>query len=248
MAKNLYTIAKVRYRGHMKPAGWNEQIRNMFGGIAHRYDLMNTLMSFGMDRLWRKRVVRLAGMPQRGMLLDIGAGTGKISLEASRAYGDALVVAVDLTAGMMKVGMKSCPSRVKWSCADALELPFRDSIFDAVTSGFLVRNVPDVRRAFDEQFRVVRPGGSVICLDAGPPPDTMLKPFIKVHLNWVIPRLGALITGNSAAYRYLPASTQAFKAAEEIASLMKEAGFTEVAFERHMFGAINIVHGKRPDS
>lgn len=232
----------------MNPAGWNDQIRNMFGNIAHRYDLMNTLMSFGMDLLWRKRVVKLAELPRHGMMLDIGAGTGKISLEASRAYRDARIVALDLTAGMMKIGIMNCPPTVKWSCADALELPFRGSMFDAVTSGFLVRNVTDIRKAFEEQFRVVKSGGRVICLDAGPPPDNFLKPLMKIHLNVVIPRLGAFITGDSSAYRYLPASTQAFKTAEEIAALMRDVGFVDVVFERRMFGAINIVYGKRPST
>lgn len=232
----------------MNRVSWNDQIRTMFGNIAHRYDLMNTLMSFGMDRHWRKRVVGLARLPHGGLMLDIGAGTGKISLEAARTYTDAHIVAIDLTATMMKVGRKARTAQVRWSCADALELPFRSSMFDAVTSGFLVRNVPDIRRAFDEQFRVVKPGGRVICLDAGPPPEGMLKPLVLIHLNLVIPWVGAIITGDRAAYRYLPASTQAFKTAEEISNLMSDVGFTEVAYERHMFGTINIVHGKRPGS
>lgn len=242
----LYTAGILRYRRHMDPPGWNDQIRTMFGNIAHRYDFMNTLMSFGMDRLWRKRVVALADLPEDGVMLDAGAGTGRISLEASRTYPHARIVAIDLTGWMMKVGVKTCPPRVKWACADVLALPFEDAVFDAVASGFLVRNVPDIRGAFEEQCRVVRPGGKVICLDAGPPPENVLNPLVKAHLNWVIPRLGALITGDEAAYRYLPASTQAFKTARQIASLMSAVGFVEVAFERHMFGAINIVCGKRP--
>lgn len=230
----------------MRTAGWNDQMRRMFGNIAHRYDLMNTLMSFGRDRFWRKRVVDLAALPSGGVMLDVGAGTGKIGLEASRAYRDARIIAVDLTREMMMVGMRHSPGRLTWFCADALILPFRDATFDAVTSGFLVRNVMDIRRAFGEQFRVVKPGGRVICLDAGPPPENILNPLMKFHLNRIIPRLGALISGDPAAYKYLPASTQAFKTAKELAALMESSGFTGVAYERHMLGSINIVHGKRP--
>lgn len=230
----------------MSASGWNDQMRKMFGGIAHRYDLMNTLMSFGRDRFWRKRVVDLAALPSGGVMLDVGAGTGKIGLEASRTYRDARIIAVDLTREMMMVGMRHSPERLTWFCADALILPFRDATFDAVTSGFLVRNVMDIRRAFGEQFRVVKPGGRVICLDAGPPPENVLNPLMKFHLNRIIPRLGALISGDPAAYKYLPASTQAFKTAEELAALMESSGFTGVAYERHMLGSINIVHGKRP--
>lgn len=244
--KMLYMGGNVRYRGCIMSGDWNDRMRMMFGSIAHRYDLMNTLMSFGMDRFWRRRVASLAGLPQNGIMLDVGAGTGRIALEACRAYGTARIIAVDLTVRMMKIGMKACPPRVSWACADALELPFRDSVFDAAVSGFLVRNVPDLRRSFEEQFRVVKPGGRVICLDAGPPPENALKPFMKIHLDAVIPRLGGLVTGDHAAYRYLPASTRSFKTAEELASLMESVGSVEVAFERHMFGAISIVSGRRP--
>ncbi len=230
----------------MGASGWNDQMRAMFGSIAHRYDFMNTLMSFGRDRSWRRRVVELADLPPRGVMLDVGAGTGRISLEASRRFDDARIVAADLTAEMMRIGMKDCPSQVKWTCADALWLPFPDSTFHAVSSGFLVRNVPDIRRAFSEQLRVVAPGGRVICLDAGPPPENLLKPLMKIHLNTVIPRLGALISGDRSAYRYLPASTQAFKTAREIASIMESVGITGVKFERHMFGTISIVYGRKP--
>ncbi|HQI82483.1 MAG TPA: ubiquinone/menaquinone biosynthesis methyltransferase [Deltaproteobacteria bacterium] len=230
----------------MNHASWNRRIRRMFGSIAHRYDFMNTLMSFGMDRSWRRRTVELAGLPASGLMLDVGAGTGRIILEAARRHPDARFVAADITPEMMQVGRRATPRRARWCCANALELPFGDAAFDAVVSGFLVRNVPDIAQAFAEQHRVLKPGGRVVCLDAGPPPDTVLKPLVRIHLNWVIPLLGGLITGDLHAYRYLPDSTQAFKTAEEVAGIMEEAGFSGIRYERRMMGTINIVHGMKP--
>lgn len=230
----------------MNPKDWNRSIRAMFGSISGRYDLMNTLMSLGRDRSWRRRVVELAGIGAGSLVLDVGAGTGMIAREASRRHRDAWIVAADLTTQMMKVGKEARTDRVGWCCADAMELPFPEGAFDAVTSGFLVRNVRDVAAAFAEQFRVVRPGGTVVCLDAGPPPEGLLRPLIRVHLNLVIPLLGALVTGDRAAYRYLPDSTQSFRTAHELALLMERAGFEGVRFERRMLGTISIVSGRRP--
>jgi demethylmenaquinone methyltransferase/2-methoxy-6-polyprenyl-1,4-benzoquinol methylase len=218
----------------------------MFGSIAYRYDFMNTLMSFGMDRAWRRRTAELACLPASALMLDVGAGTGRIIMEAARKYPDARFVAADITPEMMRVGRGNTPRDTLWCCADALELPFGDATFDAVVSGFLVRNVPDVPQAFAEQRRVLKPGGRVVCLDAGPPPDTVLKPLIKIHLNRVIPLLGGLITGDRGAYRYLPDSTQAFKTAAQVAGIMEAVGFSGIRYERRMLGTINIVHAVKP--
>ncbi len=226
---------------------WDARIRGMFARIARRYDLMNTLMSFGMDRRWRRRVMELAGVPAGGLMLDVGAGTGKIAREAARAYPGARIVAADFTPEMMAVGREGSPANVVWVLADAMSLPFRDRTFDAVTSGFLVRNVRDMPGVLAEQLRVLRPGGRVVCLDAGPPALHTLEPVARFHLNHVIPRLGALVTGDAQAYRYLPESTQAFVDAPRIARAMEEAGFAFTQTERYMFGTINVVHARRPD-
>jgi demethylmenaquinone methyltransferase/2-methoxy-6-polyprenyl-1,4-benzoquinol methylase len=218
----------------------------MFGSIAARYDILNTLMSFGMDQVLRRRVVAAAALPAEGRLLDVGAGTGKIALAARRRHPRALIVAADLTTEMMIVGRGKSGDEVLWCCADALNLPFPDKSFDAVTSGFLVRNVPDIHRAFSEQARVVRPGGTVVCLDTNPPPGGVLGILVRFHLDVVIPFLGTLLTGNLPAYRYLPESTKSFKTPGEVAEIMHSAGLEQVAFSRAMFGTMSIVRGMRP--
>ena len=132
-----------------------------------------------------------------------------------------------------------------WTAADTLRLPFPDATFDAVTSGFLMRNVIDVAGALREQARVTRPGGRVVILESSPPKDNLLKPFIKIHLNHVIPTLGRLVAGESDAYRYLPDSTQAFQGPEQLAEAMRAAGLADVGYQLFMFGTIGIHVGTK---
>jgi len=226
---------------------WNTKIRSMFATIASRYDLMNSLMTFGRDQAWRRKVVYMADLPPGGRLLDIGTGTGNIALEAVKSDQSLKVAAADLTPEMIRVGMRRAEAnRVMWCCANALELPFADGVFDGVTSGYLIRNVPDISLAFKEQLRVVKPGGKVVCLDTSPPPDSLLRIFVLFHLKVVIPLLGGLISGNREAYRYLPESTQKFKTPKELAEIMRQVGFENITVKRLMLGTMGIVCGIRP--
>jgi demethylmenaquinone methyltransferase/2-methoxy-6-polyprenyl-1,4-benzoquinol methylase len=130
--------------------------------------------------------------------------------------------------------------------ADALNLPFPDASFDAVTHGYLLRNVIDIPRALREQFRVVKPGGRMVCLDTSPPPPSLVRPFVLIHLNYIIPTLGTLLTGQRDAYKYLPESTKGFKSPEELAELMRAAGFVDVQFKRFVFGTMAVHWGTKP--
>jgi demethylmenaquinone methyltransferase/2-methoxy-6-polyprenyl-1,4-benzoquinol methylase len=219
----------------------------MFTRIADRYDLMNRLMTFGQDGAWRRRVVRLARVPAGGRLLDLGAGTGDLACAALESEPGAAVVAGDFTLEMMRVGRRRpLGGRILWSGTDALNLPFPDKAFDAVVSGYLMRNVSDVGRAWAEQRRVLKPGGRVVCLDTTPPPRNWLRPFIELHLHVVIPALGRLVAGDGEAYRYLPESTEGFLSAEALAERLRGAGFEEVRFERLMLGTMAIHTANRP--
>lgn len=219
-------------------------VRDLFTRIAHRYDLMNRLMTAGQDVGWRKDVIRRAGLKSGSSLLDIGTGTGDLAREAKRQYPGAKVFPADFTLRMMQVGQehgifKDC------SASDALGLPFSDGTFDAVVSGFLVRNVSSVDEALREQFRVLKKGGRVIILDTTRPKHNLLSPFIWVHMHAVIPLVGGLISGMRDAYTYLPDTTEHFLTAETLAARMSAAGFTNVAFERRMFGTIAIHWGEK---
>lgn len=222
-------------------------VRAMFDRIAGRYQVMNALMTFGRDRAWRRAVVLAAALPAGGRLLDLASGTGDIALEALRHDSRARVTAADFSLEMMRVGRRRPGGeRIAWCAADALALPFADGSFDAVTSGYLLRNVADRAGAFREQARVVRPGGRVVCLDTSPPPASPLRPLVRFYLRRVIPLLGRLIAGERSAYAYLSASTEGFKAPEELAAIMREAGLVEVGYRRFMAGTIAVHVGTRP--
>lgn len=222
-------------------------VRAMFARIAGRYDLMNRLMTFGQDSRWRRRVLELARLPAGGRLLDLGAGTGDLALEARRRHPAVEVVAGDFTLPMMQVGRRRPGgAAVDWSGTDALALPFPDGAFDAVVSGYLMRNVGDLGRAWAEQYRVLRPGGTAVCLDTTPPPPGWLRPLIRFHLRHVIPTLGRWVAGDSSAYTYLPDSTESFLEAEALAERMRAAGFEQVAYERLMLGTMAVHVGRKP--
>lgn len=232
---------------HLTGQARAEYVQTMFDRIAERYDLMNRLMTFGQDVSWRRYVIQQAELPQSGRLLDIATGTGEIAYEAIRQTPNIQAVGGDFAIEMMRAGQR-IPERhnVQWSGADALHLPFDDETFDAVTSGFLMRNIIDVEKGFAEQNRVLKGGGRVVVLESSPPKENLLKPFILIHLNQFIPAIGRLVTGDSTAYRYLPDSTQAFRTPAEVASAMQRAGFIDVRYRLFMFGTIAIHTGRKP--
>lgn len=220
-----------------------DKIQGMFTRIAGRYDLMNRLMTLGQDKRWRREVIRRVGLTPASRLLDLGTGTGDLTREAQRQQPGCRTVAADFTLGMMQAG--SLRGHLDWSAADALHLPFPDAGFDAVVSGFLMRNVLDVHQALQEQYRVLTNGGRIVILDTTHPPRNLLTPFLWLHLHLVIPLLGTLITGQREAYTYLPDSTEKFLYAEQLAGAMRETGFKNVAFKRRMFGTIAIHWGEK---
>jgi demethylmenaquinone methyltransferase / 2-methoxy-6-polyprenyl-1,4-benzoquinol methylase len=227
-----------------------QYVQAMFTRIASRYDVMNKLMTAGQDIRWRREVIRRAGLPEGGILLDLGAGTGDLAREALRQVLSARSIAADFTMQMMRVGKEHANpeegERLYWSAADATRLPFADQSFDALVSGFLLRNVTDLRLSLREQYRVLKAGGRVVALDTSPPPDNVLAPFLRVHLHTIIPTLGRWIAGDSEAYSYLPDSTESFLAPERLAARLLEVGFERVGFSRYMFGSITICWGEKP--
>ncbi len=223
------------------------QVRQMFSRIAYRYDLLNRLMTFGQDMRWRREAISHLQPDTEGMVLDLGAGTGDISLLIQKRHPKVRVVAADLTPQMIYRGnRRTLGGMVFWVVADASYLPFSSEVFRGVISGYLLRNVPDVAQSLHEQYRVLAQGGRVVSLDTTPPRrNTLFYPFIRFHLRVVIPLLGRLLAGDAAAYRYLPDSTEQFLTAERLADKMQEVGFQGVAFVRRMLGTMAIHWGKK---
>jgi demethylmenaquinone methyltransferase/2-methoxy-6-polyprenyl-1,4-benzoquinol methylase len=226
-------------------------VQGMFARIAHRYDLMNRAMTAGQDVRWRQEVIERAALPPQGLLLDLGAGTGDLAQEALRQSPTATALAADFTLEMMQAGRRrpqaqlSESTQLDWSAADAQALPFPDEIFDAVVSGFLIRNVSNLALSLSEQHRVLKPGGMIVALDTTPPPHNLLEPFIRFHLHTVIPTLGQWITGQADAYRYLPDSTESFLEPERMAARLLDAGFEQIGFHRLMFDTVAIYWGRK---
>ena len=220
-------------------------VQDLFTRIAPHYDLMNRLMTGAQDVNWRKEVIHHAGLHPQAALLDLGSGTGDLAREAVAQQPTVNVTAADFTLGMMRAGRKAA-DRFGWCAADALRLPFPNEHFDAVVSGFLMRNVVDSVIALQEQYRILKPGGRIVILDTTRPKRNLLSPFIWLHMHVVIPTLGTLISGQRDAYTYLPDSTEAFLTAEGLAGRMAAVGFAQIEYKRLMFGTIALHWGEKP--
>jgi demethylmenaquinone methyltransferase/2-methoxy-6-polyprenyl-1,4-benzoquinol methylase len=229
---------------HLKGQERAQYVQGMFARISARYDLMNRLMTGGRDVAWRREVIRLADLGPDARLLDVATGTGDILIEALRQQPAVLAFGSDFTFEMMITGkIKEGAQAIRWNTADALRLPFPDNTFDAVTSGFGVRNFIDREQAFREQRRVVKPGGRVICLEISKPPQNLLRPFFLFFFNKIVPFVGGVISGQRDAYTYLPQSVNEFLTPDELKSIMERAGLREVRYKRLMMSTVAIHAG-----
>jgi demethylmenaquinone methyltransferase/2-methoxy-6-polyprenyl-1,4-benzoquinol methylase len=212
----------------------------MFGRIARRYDLMNTLMTGGQDAAWRQIVAAAIDARPSDTVLDVGTGTGKLLEAIVQRSPGARVVGVDFALPMLR----AAPRALRLAAADGLQLPFADGRFDAVTSAFVLRNLADVQAGLAEQARVLRPGGQLLVLETTPGPTGLLGILFRLYFRRVVPLLGGLIAGDAAAYTYLPESTAAFVEPERLASLMREAGLRDVVVKRLAFGTVALTRGR----
>lgn len=214
----------------------------MFDTIAGRYDLMNRLMSMGQDQKWRRFVVGKAR--PGGLVLDLAAGTGDIAVLLSAQGSE--VVGADFSLGMLKEAEKRfADSGIHWLACDANRLPFADNSFQAVTFGYLLRNVDNSLTVLREVYRVLQPGGRAVCLDTTPPAKNFYYPLIKFYFRFGIPLLGRLVARDKDAYAYLTGSTLKFHAADELAGLFRQAGFNQVGYKKFMLGTIGVHWGEK---
>lgn len=221
------------------------KVQSMFAAIAGRYDLLNHLLSFGLDFHWWRRMARLAGARPGARFLDVAAGTGDSSLALARRGAE--VVSTDFTQAMLRLGPAKFGRQgladLVWASAgaDAQRLPFRDASFDGVTICYGIRNVEDRARAFAEFHRVLRPGGRLAVLEFSRPVVPGFRGLYRWYSLRVLPRVGGWISGDPSAYSYLPESIRAFPAQAALATELEGAGFREVRW-RNLSGGIVAVH------
>ncbi|THB78593.1 MAG: bifunctional demethylmenaquinone methyltransferase/2-methoxy-6-polyprenyl-1,4-benzoquinol methylase UbiE [Desulfobulbaceae bacterium] len=220
-------------------------VKKMFDSIAARYDIMNRVMTLGQDQRWRRFAVDKANIPESGTVLDLACGTGDIAALVSQEYPSSYVVGADFSTNMLREAGRRFGQQISWLVCDANELPYKDDRFDAVTFGYLLRNVDDSLKVLREVYRVLKTGGMVVCLDTTPPEKNILYPFIRLHLHYGIPLLGKMIARDEDAYGYLIESTMDFHQAETLADIFKAAGFRGVGYKKFMMGTIGIHWGMK---
>jgi demethylmenaquinone methyltransferase/2-methoxy-6-polyprenyl-1,4-benzoquinol methylase len=216
----------------------------MFDRIAGRYDAMNRVLSFGLDRGWRRRTVRALQLGERPRVLDLATGTGDLAIEIARMHPGATVVGLDPSRAMLaiaqrKLARRALAGRVTLMRGDAQHLPYRNCEMDAATIAFGIRNVPDRSAALREMARVVRPGGRIAVLELGEPRRGLLARAARFHTRHVVPRLGALLSG-AREYRYLQSSIAAFPSSTEFAAVMELAGLHVVEVAPLTFGVCTL--------
>jgi demethylmenaquinone methyltransferase/2-methoxy-6-polyprenyl-1,4-benzoquinol methylase len=215
----------------------------MFDRIAARYDLVNRVLSLGLDRGWRRRTVAALEMSEHARVLDVATGTGDLAIEIARARPSATVLGIDPSPGMLAIAQRKLTrrslDRVTLQEGDAQHLPLANCSMDAATIAFGIRNVPDRSAALRELARVVRPGGRIAVLELGEPRHGLFASAARFHTHHVVPRLGALLSG-AREYAYLQRSIAAFPSAEAFAALMVEAGLEVLAITPLTFGACTL--------
>ncbi|MGB7029006.1 MAG: bifunctional demethylmenaquinone methyltransferase/2-methoxy-6-polyprenyl-1,4-benzoquinol methylase UbiE [Candidatus Acidiferrum sp.] len=249
----------TRPEGVESEADASRKVREMFTQIAPRYDLLNHLLSLQLDRLWRKRVARqLRPILQRSdaTVLDLCCGTGDLAFSLAREgkaqiYGadfahPMLVRAKEKSAQLYENSADPAPRTLPFLEADALHLPFADNSFDVITTAFGFRNLANYEAGLREIQRVLKPGGTIAILEFTEPPDNILGNLYRWYFRSVLPRIGAAISGDSAAYTYLPKSVSRFFLPPELAFLMQQVGYISVNFRLWTFATVALHTAQRP--
>lgn len=239
---------KITPYGSDRPKG--AQVEEMFDNIAPAYDFMNRAMTLGIDRSWRRKVVKTAAAAAPAAILDVATGTGDLAIQLARAVPQATVTGIDLSEGMLAIGRRKIADagltgRIDLRQADCLSLPFPNNTFDVVTVAFGVRNFEHLDKGYAEMVRVLRLGGTLIILELSTPTSPIVKPFYKLYTRGIIPLLGRMVSNDSRAYSYLPESIAAMPQGDKMLSLMEKAGMDSCAIRRLTFGVSSIYTGKK---
>lgn len=226
-----------------------EYVRDLFGRIARRYDLTNDVMSLGLHRRWKRRLLELAEIRPEHTVLDLAAGTGDLAAGAIRS-GAGTVVAADLTPGMMRVGRDrlSEADSISWVCGDALCLPLPAASVDRVLIGYGLRNFADLDASLNEILRCLRPGGRMLALDFGRPSSPAFRRAYLAYLSGSTRAVGWVLHRDIEAYLYIPESLKRYEAQRGVLERMRTLGFVRCGFVEFLFGAMALNFGERPEA
>lgn len=246
-------VATPELRARFEAAGGKPTyVRQMFDRIARVYDLMNLLMTAGLDRHWRDVAARRLGLTSGERALDLGCGTGDLAIAvARRSPPDARVIGVDfapemLARGREKLARLGLAERVELRVGDGEHLDFPENTFDACCSAFVVRNLADLRGGFAEMLRVVKPGGRVVCLEISHPKSPLFGAAFHLYFDHLVPLLGRVVGRAFDAYTYLPSSVSVFPDAPGLKAVMESAGWEDVHFSRLTGGIVAVHVGTKP--
>lgn len=231
----------------------SERVKHIFATIAKKYERFNAISSFGSYKLWLAGMMRQADIQPSDNVIDIAGGTGDVTFSVARAKHPAHIQCTDLVDEMLDVARAHRQTGaggdvpIDFEVVDAQDIPYGDASFDALTMAYGIRNMPDRPRALSEMFRVLKPGGSLVCLEFSTPPNGAWRALYHFYLRHLIPFWGGLITGDKEGFVYLAKSIRAFPDQEGLAEMMRDAGFTDVTWKNYTGGIAAVHVAKKPE-
>jgi demethylmenaquinone methyltransferase/2-methoxy-6-polyprenyl-1,4-benzoquinol methylase len=224
-----------------------DRVLQHFNSVAQHYDFMNTLLSFGIHYLWKRSAVRMLNLAPNDDVLDVCGGTGDLAILAARHIGpDGRVIVYDINrtmiqAGLHKVAHRDIEDRIRYVQGNAENISFPDRHFEVAMVGFGIRNVTNMKKGFEEMYRILKPGGKMMCLEFSKPTLLPFRRLYDFYSFYIMPFLGELIAGSRKAYTHLPESIRMFPMPDELAALLKEIGFSNINYKK-LTNGIAVIH------
>ncbi|KPM48748.1 bifunctional demethylmenaquinone methyltransferase/2-methoxy-6-polyprenyl-1,4-benzoquinol methylase UbiE [Jiulongibacter sediminis] len=241
-------MAVVPYKD--KESGKKEQVSEMFDNISAKYDLLNRVLSGGVDLYWRKKAISLLKKEQPKLILDIATGTGDLAIEANKQLNPEKIIGVDISEGMLfhgreKMKKLGLQDKIEMRMGDSEKLLFDDNTFDAVIVSFGVRNFENLKKGLTDMCRVTKPGGTCVVVEFSKPRSFPMKQLYGFYSTKVLPLIGKLVSRDSSAYTYLPESVKAFPDGDDFLSIFESAGFKNTYCKTLTFGICSVYVGKK---
>ena len=230
--------------------GKKKQVAEMFDNIAYKYDFLNHFLSMNIDKIWRRKSIRLLEKSKPGKILDVATGTGDFAVEIYKRLKPKMIIGIDMSTGMLKVGEEKVKKKklseiIEFLEGDSENIKFPDNSFDAVTVAFGVRNFENLQKGINEMYRVLKPGGEVVVLEFSRPENFPVKQLYNFYFKRILPTVGSLFSKDMSAYTYLPASVDAFPYGKKFVDKMKEAGFKNIKEKKFTFGISSVYYGQK---